>query len=120
MIPVIIAIVGTALVSGGVTYWLSKPSNSHATSGNANTTGEILNNVHVEMGMRIDLSNILLMILISLKLIEVMIYAFNSYRKALKKKFHKRQEANAARAALAALTTAQQQQQQRPAVPAQV
>lgn len=88
LIPVA-ASAGTALFTGIVTYFAFKPREN--TEPAVNSKGEIYNNVQLAVEENNNQNNSLVLmvgILVLLKIIEVTIYAINSYKKSLKKKYN--------------------------------
>lgn len=89
MLPIVIVATVASLCTGAATYFAVRPSGS-SSSGNTNTSAGIQNNVNLAMEEKHDFANTLLLTLVCLRLFELFIFAFNSYRKTLKKKYGKR------------------------------
>lgn len=91
MWPILIAAGLSSIASGAITYFFAKTPSSSST-GHTNATAEIRNDVKIdvgEIGIKHDFGNTLLMILVCLRIFELIIYIFNSYKKTLKKKYNK-------------------------------
>lgn len=91
VVPALIA-TGTAIVTGLATYFAFRPSEK-SSSDTVDSKGEIQNNntIEIELGkVNVNQNNMLVLlvgILTAIKIIEVIIYAINTWKKSLKKKY---------------------------------
>lgn len=88
MFLILAAAAAASLCTGAITYFVAKPSGS-SSSGNTNMSAGIENNINLSLEGKHDVTNTLLVFLICLRLFEFLLYAFNTYRKTLKKRYSK-------------------------------
>lgn len=89
--PVIYAVIAgvSTLVAGGVTYFAARSGGS-SSSTDVHKSTEVQNNISVDVGQKHDYGNTLLLILVCLRVCELLIFALNSFKKSLKKKYNVR------------------------------
>lgn len=84
--------VGTAIVTGIVSYFAFKPNNE--ASHHADTTdskGEIFNNVQLGVEENNSQNNLLVLlvaILVLIKIVELIIFSIKAYQRSIKKKYY--------------------------------
>lgn len=91
IVPALIAS-GTAVVTGFATYFAFKPSGK-SSADTVDSKGEIQNNntIEIELGKENNIQNNALMLLVAIltliKIIEVVVYAVNAFKRSMKKKY---------------------------------
>lgn len=89
IVPAAIA-VGSSVITGIASYFAFKSKESQSQD-NTTTKGEIYNNVHLAVQENNNQNNMLVSlvaILVLLKIVEVIIYTVNSYKRTLKRKYN--------------------------------
>lgn len=94
-VPMLIAS-GSAVVTGIASYFVFRPSQQAGSdSNNTDAKGEIFNNVHLAVKENNDQNSLLALLIASLvllKLTELIIYAFKSYQRSLKRRYNAGQQ----------------------------
>lgn len=88
MLLILAAATVASLCTGAVTYLFAKPS-SGSSSGNTNTSAGIQNTVNLSNEEKHDFTNTLLVILVCLRVLEFVLFALNTFRKTMKKRYSK-------------------------------